>query len=78
MSEDENYCRNPDQSVKPWCYVLSGTGLVKEYCDIPSCGEFSVHFIIPNNIITFKYSHVKSNIDKSKICCTVRFSTDLK
>lgn len=46
MSEDENYCRNPDQSVKPWCYVQSGTGLVKEYCDIPSCGEFSVHFII--------------------------------
>lgn len=39
MSEDENYCRNPDQSVKPWCYVLSGTGLVKEYCDIPSCAD---------------------------------------
>ncbi|XP_052694034.1 uncharacterized protein LOC128172280 [Crassostrea angulata] len=39
MSEDENYCRNPDQSVKPWCYVQSGTGLVKEYCDIPSCAD---------------------------------------
>lgn len=66
MSEDENYCRNPDQSVKPWCYVQSGTGLVKEYCDIPSCGEFSVHFIILISKITYR---------KSTIVGTVRFLT---
>lgn len=45
MSENENYCRNPDQSVKPWCFVQGETGLLKEYCDIPSCGQFKKHFI---------------------------------
>lgn len=29
--------RNPDQSLMPWCYVRSGIGPVKEYCNIPKC-----------------------------------------
>ncbi|XP_056004045.1 uncharacterized protein LOC125661029 [Ostrea edulis] len=37
MSGDSNYCRNPDVSPKPWCYVEGETGPVKEYCDIPLC-----------------------------------------
>ncbi|XP_056003285.1 uncharacterized protein LOC125661191 isoform X1 [Ostrea edulis] len=39
LSGDANHCRNPDSSSKPWCYVQGETGLVKEYCDIPSCAS---------------------------------------
>ncbi|KAJ8302241.1 hypothetical protein KUTeg_021228, partial [Tegillarca granosa] len=37
LKNHENYCRNPDNSAKPWCYVdLKGT---KEFCKIPLCNE---------------------------------------
>eukprot|EP00105_Crassostrea_gigas_P041126 XP_019925274.1 PREDICTED: plasminogen [Crassostrea gigas] len=39
MEEDANYCRNPDYSSKPWCYVQGDTRPVKEYCEIPSCAD---------------------------------------
>nr|XP_022312336.1 uncharacterized protein LOC111117491 isoform X1 [Crassostrea virginica]XP_022312337.1 uncharacterized protein LOC111117491 isoform X2 [Crassostrea virginica] len=39
MVGDANYCRNTDSSSKPWCYVQGETGLVKEYCNIPSCAD---------------------------------------
>ncbi|XP_039598899.1 tissue-type plasminogen activator-like, partial [Polypterus senegalus] len=32
-----NYCRNPDNDVKPWCHVRRGRSLTWEYCDIPKC-----------------------------------------
>ncbi|XP_037550311.1 tissue-type plasminogen activator-like [Nematolebias whitei] len=32
-----NYCRNPDQRLKPWCYVQKRGGTKREYCDIPRC-----------------------------------------
>ncbi|KAM3862942.1 urokinase-type plasminogen activator-like [Diretmus argenteus] len=32
-----NYCRNPDQSLMPWCRVRRGKRIVKEFCDIPKC-----------------------------------------
>ncbi|XP_061196141.1 uncharacterized protein LOC133204431 [Saccostrea echinata] len=35
-SEHENYCRNPDNGVKPWCYTLNDT-VRYQYCDIPLC-----------------------------------------
>nr|XP_020457521.1 urokinase-type plasminogen activator-like [Monopterus albus] len=28
---------NPDQSLKPWCYVRRGKNNVKEFCSIPKC-----------------------------------------
>ncbi|XP_063346965.1 plasminogen activator, urokinase a [Pelmatolapia mariae] len=31
------YCRNPDNSDMPWCYVKRGRWTVREYCDIPTC-----------------------------------------
>ncbi|XP_030630718.1 plasminogen activator, urokinase b [Chanos chanos] len=34
-----NYCRNPDYSRKPWCYVRSPFGAMKEYCNIPHCAR---------------------------------------
>ncbi|XP_061190204.1 uncharacterized protein LOC133198071 [Saccostrea echinata] len=39
MREDANYCRNPDLSSKPWCYVKGETGPIKEYCEIKSCAD---------------------------------------
>ncbi|KAM6956333.1 urokinase-type plasminogen activator-like [Aplochiton taeniatus] len=32
-----NYCRNPNQSLKPWCRVKRGKRVVREFCDIPKC-----------------------------------------
>lgn len=39
MAQEENYCRNPDSSGSPWCYVKGETKPVKENCKIPSCGR---------------------------------------
>lgn len=34
-----NYCRNLELRRAPWCYVMKGHQLVREYCDIPRCGS---------------------------------------
>ena len=36
LTTEKNYCRNPDNAKKPWCYTLDS---IKrwEYCDIPLC-----------------------------------------
>lgn len=31
------YSRNPNQSMKPWCYVRKGRRISKEFCDVPKC-----------------------------------------
>uniref|UniRef100_A0A673FZP6 trypsin n=1 Tax=Sinocyclocheilus rhinocerous TaxID=307959 RepID=A0A673FZP6_9TELE len=33
------YCRNPDYSRRPWCYVRTAFGIMKEDCDIPRCAK---------------------------------------
>ncbi|KAM6161026.1 hepatocyte growth factor-like protein [Erethizon dorsatum] len=33
---DDNYCRNPDGSERPWCYTTDPK-LEREFCDLPSC-----------------------------------------
>ncbi|XP_044070633.1 tissue-type plasminogen activator-like [Siniperca chuatsi] len=40
---DHNYCRNPDQSLMPWCYVRKGGKDVKEFCDITRCSTPTVN-----------------------------------
>ncbi|KAJ8248434.1 hypothetical protein GJAV_G00241980 [Gymnothorax javanicus] len=32
-----NYCRNPDGSAGPWCWVRPGWRVTREFCDIPHC-----------------------------------------
>ncbi|KAL6487066.1 hypothetical protein MHYP_G00036920 [Metynnis hypsauchen] len=32
-----NYCRNPDNSLMPWCGVKRGMRIVREFCNIPQC-----------------------------------------
>ncbi|XP_072491174.1 tissue-type plasminogen activator isoform X2 [Notamacropus eugenii] len=36
---NHNYCRNPDKSSKPWCYVFKNGFYIEEYCSIPSCSK---------------------------------------
>ncbi|XP_011601698.1 plasminogen activator, urokinase a isoform X1 [Takifugu rubripes] len=39
---DHNYCRNPDQSGRPWCYVRRGRRIVWEFCVVPMCPKTTV------------------------------------
>ncbi|KAM4749474.1 tissue-type plasminogen activator isoform 2-T2 [Rhinophrynus dorsalis] len=32
-----NYCRNPDNDVRPWCHVLKGTETTWELCNVSRC-----------------------------------------
>ncbi|XP_051517584.1 phosphoinositide-3-kinase-interacting protein 1-like [Myxocyprinus asiaticus] len=37
---EHNFCRNPDGSEKPWCYVSGSNGVArKEACDIRACQD---------------------------------------
>ncbi|XP_042785323.1 hepatocyte growth factor-like protein isoform X4 [Panthera leo] len=35
---DDNYCRNPDGSERPWCYTTDPK-VEREFCDLPRCGS---------------------------------------
>ena len=34
-----NFCRNPDESDRPWCYIANGTYGERDYCEIQPCEE---------------------------------------
>ncbi|XP_008427980.1 urokinase-type plasminogen activator [Poecilia reticulata] len=34
---NHNYCRNPNNRQRPWCYVKKRWQVKKEFCDIPRC-----------------------------------------
>ncbi|KAM9810969.1 phosphoinositide-3-kinase-interacting protein 1 [Neosynchiropus ocellatus] len=37
---DHNYCRNPDSSEKPWCYISGPDGTVqRQFCAIAPCQD---------------------------------------
>ncbi|XP_038152251.1 plasminogen activator, urokinase a isoform X1 [Cyprinodon tularosa] len=42
-TENHNYCRNPNNNLKPWCYVRKGDRIVREFCDIPKCFKPTVN-----------------------------------
>lgn len=39
---NHNYCRNPDQSLMPWCHVRRGRRVVREFCYIPKCSTVTL------------------------------------
>lgn len=39
---DHKYCRNPTQSLMPWCRVRRGRRIVREFCNIPRCSTPTV------------------------------------
>lgn len=45
VSDHENYCRNPDSKLSPWCFVNSRSALW-EYCDIPFCKQSKYSYLI--------------------------------
>lgn len=42
--EAANYCRDPDSSGQPWCYVLHGRRR-RDYCEIPICNGIEAYFL---------------------------------
>ena len=36
LAEIKNYCRNPSESVRPWCYTTN-EDVRWDYCSIPCC-----------------------------------------
>ncbi|KAM6220481.1 tissue-type plasminogen activator [Rhynchocyon petersi] len=36
---NHNYCRNPDQDSKPWCYVFKAGTYSPEFCSTPTCAK---------------------------------------
>uniref|UniRef100_A0A3B3VWM8 trypsin n=1 Tax=Poecilia latipinna TaxID=48699 RepID=A0A3B3VWM8_9TELE len=42
---NHNYCRNPNNRRKPWCYVQKRRQVKIEFCDIPRC--IHTHTFIP-------------------------------
>lgn len=35
---DHNYCRNPDASERPWCYIAGPDGAIqRESCALETC-----------------------------------------
>ncbi|KAG8434949.1 hypothetical protein GDO86_013060, partial [Hymenochirus boettgeri] len=36
---ENNFCRNPDRTSKPWCYIKKGLKIVSMACKIPKCEE---------------------------------------
>ena len=46
---EENYCRNPNNSSKPWCYYLDqDNDTTWDYCDIPFCK----YIVVGSNLTT--------------------------
>ncbi|KAM6992248.1 plasminogen [Tautogolabrus adspersus] len=43
---DSNYCRNPDNERKPWCYTTDSETRW-EYCKVPNCGDAPDDAVIP-------------------------------
>ena len=45
MTDEENYCRNPDgRGAAPWCYTTD-PDVEWEYCDVPKCGKYNSFLI---------------------------------
>ena len=36
---DSNYCRNPGDGIRPWCYY-DANGCLRDYCDVCLLGKF--------------------------------------
>ncbi|XP_066518353.1 phosphoinositide-3-kinase-interacting protein 1-like isoform X2 [Hoplias malabaricus] len=39
---DHSYCRNPDASPRPWCFVLTEKGIERQDCVIDTCREQTI------------------------------------
>ncbi|RXN31244.1 thyroid adenoma-associated -like protein [Labeo rohita] len=62
---DHNFCRNPDGSEKPWCYVSGSSGAIrKEACDIRPCqDQNSTEAMAPEESVTPRMVETFENSD---------------
>ncbi|XP_066449505.1 tissue-type plasminogen activator [Eleutherodactylus coqui] len=37
-----NYCRNPDNDMRPWCHVMNGSAASWEFCDVARCSTCGI------------------------------------
>ena len=46
LGSHRNYCRNPDKSLLPWCYIYDPARPWKhwEYCRIPMCSKYTKQY----------------------------------
>ena len=42
MDDQENFCRNPDGELEPWCYTTDPDQRY-ELCDIPYCRKYYLY-----------------------------------
>ncbi|NXN92040.1 HABP2 protein, partial [Rhinopomastus cyanomelas] len=49
---EHNFCRNPDEDEKPWCYIRTNNKVDWDFCDVSPCAETdsSTHPLGPNEI----------------------------
>uniref|UniRef100_K1QAV7 Plasminogen n=1 Tax=Magallana gigas TaxID=29159 RepID=K1QAV7_MAGGI len=52
-SEHENYCRNPNDDLMPWCYTINST-IRFQYCNIPNCPEHSYSCVFSKENCSFE------------------------
>nr|XP_022315053.1 apolipoprotein(a)-like isoform X1 [Crassostrea virginica] len=65
ITSHENYCRNPDEKLAPWCYIRVDNGLW-EYCDIPFCKQNSAECL--NNPRGQEYLGTETNTEDNIEC----------
>ncbi|XP_016043477.2 tissue-type plasminogen activator [Erinaceus europaeus] len=62
---NHNYCRNPDQSTKPWCYVFKAGAYSLEFCNTPACPKEKSKDCYTKEL-TYRGTH---SLTKSGISC---------
>ncbi|XP_004682333.2 PREDICTED: tissue-type plasminogen activator [Condylura cristata] len=56
---NHNYCRNPDQDSKPWCYVFKAGKYSPEFCSTPACTQENGNCYIKNGL-TYRGTHSRT------------------
>lgn len=76
---DNNYCRNPDNERRPWCYTTD-PDTRWEYCNVTRCGnEAAPGIILVNLFLLLKSASSSQNVARNVLpfftfCC--RWSSD--
>lgn len=70
---DNNYCRNPNNELMPWCYTTD-PGKRWEYCNVPRCGVARTQGIMLVNLSRPCVSKMSESPPFQYPCC--RWSSD--
>ncbi|XP_037382051.1 tissue-type plasminogen activator [Talpa occidentalis] len=56
---NHNYCRNPDQDRRPWCYVFKAGKYSEEFCSTPACPQENGDCYIKKGL-TYRGTHSRT------------------